>query len=44
MNKNNELTEDDLKRAEDEVQKTTDKYSKIIDDVITHKEQEILEV
>ncbi len=44
MNKNNELTEDDLKRAEDEVQKTTDKFSKIIDDVITHKEQEILEV
>jgi len=44
MNKSNELTEDDLKRAEDEVQKTTDKYSKVIDDVITHKEQEILEV
>ena len=44
MNKSNELTEDDLKRAEEEVQKTTDKYSKVIDDVITHKEQEILEV
>lgn len=44
MNKSNDLTEDDLKRAEEEVQKTTDKYSKIVDEVITNKEKEILEV
>lgn len=44
MNKNNELTEDDLKRAEDEVQKMTDKYIKQVDELISRKEEEILEV
>lgn len=44
MNKSNELTEDDLKRAEEEVQKTTDQFVKIVDDVIANKEKEILEV
>lgn len=44
MHKNNELTEDDLKRAEDEVQKLTDKYIKIIDELISNKEKEIMEV
>ncbi|WP_432665022.1 ribosome recycling factor [Wukongibacter baidiensis] len=44
MSKNNELTEDDLKRAEDEVQKMTDKYVKEVDGLISRKEEEILEV
>lgn len=44
MQKNNELTEDDLKRAEDEVQKLTDKYIEIIDELISKKEKEIMEV
>ena len=44
MNKSNELTEDDLKRAEDEVQKMTDKYVKEVDELISRKEAEILEV
>lgn len=44
MNKSNELTDDDLKRAEDEVQKTTDKYVHMVDDIISNKEKEILEV
>jgi len=44
MEKNNELTEDDLKRAEDEVQKMTDKYIKQVDELISKKEREILEV
>ncbi|RKD27753.1 ribosome recycling factor [Caminicella sporogenes DSM 14501] len=44
MHKNNELTEDDLKRAEDEVQKLTDKYISIIDELVSKKEKEIMEV
>lgn len=44
MEKEKELTEDDLKRAEDEVQKLTDKYIKIVDELISKKEEEILEV
>ncbi|WP_432400504.1 ribosome recycling factor [Wukongibacter sp. M2B1] len=44
MNKSNELTEDDLKRAEDEVQKMTDKYIKEVEELISKKEEEILEV
>lgn len=44
MEKNGELTKDDLKDAETEVQKITDKFSKIIDDIYTEKEKEIFEV
>jgi len=42
--KTGDITEDDLKRAEDEVQKTTDRYIKNVDEVITQKEKEIMEV
>ena len=42
--KNSEITEDDLKQCEVDVQKLTDKYSKEIDTVIALKEKEILEV
>ncbi len=44
MQKNKELTEDDLKKCEEEVQKLTDKYTKEIDQTISQKEKEILEV
>lgn len=44
MNKANELTEDDLKRAEDEVQSSIDKYVKMVDQIIENKDKEILEV
>lgn len=44
MQKSNELTEDDLKRAEEEVQKLTDKYIKDVEKLISKKEEEILEV
>ena len=44
MQKNNELTEDELKKAEDEVQKYTNKYIEIVDELMTKKEQEMLEV
>jgi ribosome recycling factor len=44
MNKSNELTEDDLKRAEKEVQDTTDKFIKELDELVTRKELEVMEV
>lgn len=39
-----DITEDDLKSAEEEVQKMTDKYIKIIDSLVKQKEEEIMEV
>ena len=42
--KSGELTEDDLKRALDEVQKLTDKYTKEIEKFVSEKEAEIMEV
>ncbi|MCK5128784.1 MAG: ribosome recycling factor [Clostridiales bacterium] len=44
MEKDNELTEDDLRRDEKSVQKYTDEHSKKIDQLIKDKEKEILEV
>ena len=39
-----EISEDDSRRHQDEVQKTTDSYIKKIDDLLKSKEQEVLEV
>ena len=39
-----ELTEDGLRDVEDEVQKLTDRFVKAIDDNLTHKEAEIMNV
>ncbi len=44
MKKNSELTEDDVKKGETDIQKLTDKYSKAIDGVAAAKEKEILEI
>ncbi len=44
MNKNNELTEDDLERAEKEVQNTIDEFSESIDKMLEEKEADIMEV
>lgn len=44
MEKDSEITEDDLKIELDEVQKTTDKFIKIIDDMTKKKEEDIMEV
>ncbi|MCX7797281.1 MAG: ribosome recycling factor [Melioribacter sp.] len=44
MEKNKELTEDELKEAEKEVQKITDDHIAKIDEIIKHKEKEIMEV
>jgi ribosome recycling factor len=44
MQKDGEITEDDLKKAEDEVQKMTTKSGQIIDELVGKKEKEMLEV
>ena len=44
MEKEHEITEDDLKDALDRVQKAVEKAEKAIDDVVAQKEKEILEV
>ena len=41
--KANEITEDDLKDMEEQIQKMTDKFVKQIDGIIAEKEKEILE-
>jgi ribosome recycling factor len=38
------ISEDDLKRGEEELQKLTDKHIEKIDEAVRHKEKEILEV
>jgi len=38
------ISEDDLRRAQDEIQKITDKLIEKVDDVVQNKEKEILEV
>lgn len=42
--KSGEITEDNLKSAEEEVQKITDKYVVMVDDLVKQKEEEILEL
>ena len=42
--KEKKMSEDQLLDAEDEVQKLTDEHTKLIDDILKHKEVEIMEV
>ncbi|MFR5263871.1 ribosome recycling factor [Clostridium sp.] len=42
MKKDGEITEDDVKKGEDDVQKLTDKFTKEIDTIISAKEKEIM--
>ncbi len=44
MEKNKELTEDEKKQAEDEIQKITDKFIKEIDSITEKKEEELMEI
>ena len=44
MKKNGELTEDELKINEDKVQKMTDKFCATIDDMVSKKQKEVLEI
>ena len=44
MKKSSEITEDDLKDGETELQKITDKFTKEIDSIAQAKEKEIMEI
>ncbi len=44
LEKEGEITEDDLKKAQNDVQKLTDKYTKDIDTLLAAKEQDIMAV
>jgi ribosome recycling factor len=44
MLKDKTATEDEARRAEEEIQKLTDKYVKEVDDAVKAKEQELMAV
>lgn len=44
LEKNGEITEDDLKKGLDDIQKATDKHIKTIDEMIAKKDRDIMEV
>ena len=44
LEKDNEISEDESRRAQDEIQKITDNFIREIDQVIANKEEEVLEV
>ena len=44
LEKEHEISEDDLKRAEKELQRHTDQFVAEIDEIQDHKEQELMEV
>ena len=44
MKKNSEITEDDLKEAEKDLQNLTDKFCKLVDEVVAKKQKEIMEI
>ena len=44
LQKDGEITEDELKQAESEIQKITDKNIEEIDNILNKKEQEVMSV
>lgn len=44
LKKDGSITEDDLKKAEDEIQNITDKFIKNIDEIVVNKEREIMSI
>lgn len=44
LEKEKHLSEDEVKRLQEEIQKTTDSYIVKVDEVLGHKEKEIMEV
>lgn len=44
MEKDGEISEDDMHRLSDDIQKATDDFIKKIDEALTHKEKEIMQV
>jgi len=43
LKKDGEISEDDAFKAQDQIQKITDEYIKLVDEVCKDKEKEILE-
>lgn len=44
LEKEKHISEDDVKRSHDDIQKLTDSYIAKVDEILRHKEQEIMEV
>ena len=44
LEKDKDISEDDLKKSLDEIQKLTDEFVKKVDETVGHKEEEIMEV
>ncbi|PWQ92685.1 ribosome recycling factor [Leucothrix pacifica] len=44
LQKDKEISEDDERRAQDSIQKLTDQYVKVIDEVLVKKEQDLMEI
>lgn len=44
LEKEKEITEDDLKRGEKEIQELTDRFVKKVDDMVSAKEEEVMEI
>ena len=44
LNKTSQITEDELSRDEDAIQKLTDKYIEQIDKILADKEKEVLSI
>ena len=44
LQKDKDISEDDERRGQDEVQKLTDQYIKSIDSVLAKKEQDLMEI
>jgi ribosome recycling factor len=44
LEKNKEISEDELHKAQEQIQKITDKYMKKIDELLEKKEEEIMEI
>ena len=44
IEKEEHISEDETKRSIEEIQKTTDTYIKKVDEVVSHKEEEVMEV
>jgi len=44
LQKDGEISEDDLKRSEKDLQKLTDQYVAHIEELLNHKEKELLEI
>ncbi|HAJ79749.1 MAG TPA: ribosome recycling factor [Fibrobacteres bacterium] len=42
--KSKKITQDDMKKGQEEIQKLTDKYIKVVDDLLAIKEREIMEL